>query len=212
MGRQVSRSRSSKARGHRLVEGQHVGVLPAGQVHETGVHAACLEHQHGIVGAVGLALRAEELAAGGQVIVVPHVAERADAPQGFQAGTHPVDAPVHERVRLGLVEAGVPKRAVAVDHLLPHRLEGVDPGRVPGGEQGIDAGGPGLLVLQQGVGNAAVGRHHESPAIQVGTGSAAHDDLFHDLAETGHRGPANLLYRMFTLHDLTFSVGIARAS
>src|SRR3546814_2335620 len=58
---------------------------------------------------------------------------------------------------------------------------------------GVDAGLAGLLVLQQQVGHAAVGRHHEHAVIEVAAGALADDDIVHHGLDRRHRGAADLV-------------------
>ena len=172
-------------------------ILPAGEIHEHRVHTVLAQDQRRVEGAVRLADRAQQLARGGQVAFAVEVAETAQLHQVLQTAADAVHALIHEIIRRSLVEPQLFKGTVEFDQpgaggfefLLPRLV-------VAGGEGGVNARLGGLLVFQQQIGHAAIGRNHENTVVQLGALAVADQDIGHQLPEAGHAGSADLFYGM----------------
>ena len=157
------------------------------------VQTYVLEHNWGVIAD---AIR-RELARGGQVAFAVEVAETAQLHQVLQTAADAVHALIHEIIRRSLVEPQLFKGAVEFDQpgaggfefLLPRLV-------VAGGEGGVNARLGGLLVFQQQIGHAAIGRNHENTVVQLGALAVADQDIGHQLPEAGHAGSADLFYGM----------------
>ena len=181
-----------------LVELRDIVVPPAREVHELRVDAVALKHQRRVEGALRLADRAEQFPRLRQIAAVVEMAEGAQVDQVMQAFADAVDAGVDELGGGVLVEADAHEGAVVFEHPLPHGLQGLFPAGVLGGELAVDAWLPGLLVLQEEIGDAAVRGYDEDAVVEVFGFAMADDDIAHHFAETRHRGAADLFYSM---HD-----------
>ena len=173
-----------------LVDGERLVVVEAGEVEEQRLDPLGLEDLHAVEGAVGLADGGQHLAAGQQDVLAPQVAGGQDVVHRVQVllelGHALLDEGVGHR-------QGEPERLEALVDLLELAGERRQRARVVAadGELGVDALLTGLLVLEEPVGHAGVGRDHVDPAVD-GLGVAQHDVLQH-LVEPRHRGAADLL-------------------
>jgi len=183
---------------HHVLEGQRRVAVPAGQVDHLGVDAAVLERQHRIEGAVRFAERGEHLADLHQVFVELEVAVGAQALQATHALAGVVQARVDELVGRAQLELAGEQFGVLAEHARAHGFQCVEPGAfVTGiGEALIDAGLAGLLVFQQQVGHAAVGRDDEDALIECIAFATADKDVVQQFFEAAHGCAADLFYGM----------------
>nr|AAM14704.1 unknown [Pseudomonas mendocina] len=181
--------------GNHLLERQRCFLLPAGEVGQARVDAALLERQHRVEGAVGFAEGSEHLAHLHQVFGELEVAVGAKLLQAVHALAGIVDARVDELVGGVQFVLGTEQLGVLGEHALAHTLQRFAPGtfalRI--GEALVDAGLAGLLVLQQQVGHAAVGRDDEDTLVQRCAFPAADEDIVENFLEAAHRRAADLV-------------------
>ncbi len=184
--------------GNHLLERQRCFLLPAGEVGQARVDAALLERQHRVEGAVGFAEGSEHLAHLHQVFGELEVAVGAKLLQAVHALAGIVDARVDELVGGVQFVLGTEQLGVLGEHALAHTLQRFAPGtfalRI--GEALVDAGLAGLLVLQQQVGHAAVGRDDEDALVQRCAFPAADEDIVENFLEAAHRRAADLFHGM----------------
>ena len=181
-----------------LVKRQLAIVAPAREVNEARANPAPVEQQRGVEGRMRLAQRSQHLPNRQQVLVEPEMARRAQAPKVGQARANAFDPLVNEAVGDPAV-VGVGKDALIVrPHLIGDAGQGIGPDRAfPGiGKKGVDPGLAGLLVLQQRVGDAGIGRHHENSIVERRARAIADQHGIQQLSGSGHRGAADLLNGM----------------
>ncbi len=108
------------------------------------------------------------------------------------------DARLDELVgRLALEFAGE-QLGVLRQHALAHGFQRLAPGPFTAGigEALVNPGLAGLLVFQQQIGHAAVGRNDEDPLVQLVALSRADKDVVQDFFEAAHGRAADLFYGM----------------
>ena len=133
------------------------------------------------------------------------MAEAAQLHQVAQAALHPVHPLVDEIIRRILPESEGFEGAVEPDQFGAGRFELIRPRPVAGGERREDARLGSLLVLEQQVGDPAVGGDDEDAVVKLRTTAVADEDVFHQLAEAGHAGSADFFYGMNSHDDFSSS-------
>ncbi len=151
---------------------------------------------------MNLTQRAKHLAHGVEVLLQLEVAVVAQTVQVHQAGARALDALADEAVGGAEVGLFIEDLAVARVHLLGDLVERIAPGPVgfrPGVEL-IDARFVGLLVLQQQIGESAVGGDHEDAVVDFLVRRADAEDVVQNRVRVGHRGAADLMDAVLCQH------------
>ena len=192
----------------RFVQGQDLGGHPAGKIDEPGIDPVGFQDHRGIESTVRFADRRQEFPRCRQIIRRFGMARGAQITDILQAGLDPVQPLVHKSIRLFHIQTDRFEGLVVFKHFGTHVLEGVLPFLTVMENMPVNAGGAGLFVFQQRIGDAGISRHHKCPVVEFRSLAGADDDIFHDLAETAHRGPADFFDGMFA-HDQISSILIS---
>ena len=189
-----------------FIQRQQFIVAPPGQVHEPRIDAFLLKLQGSVEGTVGLTDTGQHFTSRQQMLLKLELPVGTQTLQINQAAANAFDAVSDELVRL-LLEHGVREQlAIDVGQELDQFGEVVAPGpvRLGIGEQGIDTRFSGFLVLQQFVGDTAIGGDHEDALVQVVLGAPAENDVVAHRLIIAHGGAADFLYGMlFASHNVT---------
>ena len=178
-----------------FVERRLAVVAPARQIHEAGIDAAVAQEKRRDHRRMGLAERRDHLADGHQVLFETELAEGAETAQVDQAAADSLDPLAHEIVRGPAVAGVVEDLGVDRLHVAADGGEGVAPGPfgIGAGEQRVHARLAGLLVLEQLVGDAAIGGDDENPVVEIVTLAAADQDILQQFLMPKHGCSADFL-------------------
>ena len=174
--------------------------LPAGEVDENSVYIVLTQDLHSVECTVGFAYGTQKFPGGGQVIFGAEVAVSTQFENVPQAVTDAVHTLIDEVVGNGLIQTDAFKGAVVFDHAVAGFRQFQFPIAVAGGEKPVDAGGTGLFIFQQKVGDPAVCGNYKNTVVKFRTGTLADKDVVHQLAEAAHGSTADFFYCVLIGH------------
>ena len=170
--------------------------LPAAEVDKAGVHTVALQQLRGIPGAVGLTDAGQHFPHGVQVLLQGEVAVLAKSLQVLQAFPGAVQALVDELVGPAGGELITEQLPVDAVQMFAQRLQRLLPAGfvAAAGKKPVHTVAPGFFVIQQRIGHAGIGRHHEHAPVQGITAHRVQYDVVAHRGVVAHGRAADFFY------------------